>query len=324
VPVARWFFLTPRGSDVRRGRVDLFLAGLIFFPLTLIRLIWKIAREKPDVVNLHFVGAPALFVLIARWLIRFRFIVSLHGDDVDGLSRGTRFDRWVFRQTLRRADGVTACSGYLLNQAQTIEPTIANKARVIYNGIDLPTGDLPRATMGGILAVGRLELSKGFDVLIRAMAELQKKGCRARLTLIGDGSERASLENMAIATRLANVEFRGQESQVLVYRAIETSRLVVIPSRRDSFGLVALETMALGKPIVATRVGGLPKVLQNADALFVAPDDPVSLACAIEAAMTKLEREPNWGARNRELAARFSLEEMVTGYLHLYLDEKAQ
>ena len=99
IRVIRWHFILPRCRHLRRGRLDLFLAGLFYFPFTLTRLVRKIAREKPDVVNLHFVGGPTFFLLIALTLMRFRFVVSLHGDDVEGLPRGTWFDRWVFRTT---------------------------------------------------------------------------------------------------------------------------------------------------------------------------------------------------------------------------------
>src|SRR5260370_6593269 len=94
VQVVRWHFLTPRLQQLLNLRFDLFLAGLVNFPLTLARLILLFRRERPDVVNLHFVGAPALFVLLARWFAAFRLVVSMHGDDVEGLSNRGRFDRW--------------------------------------------------------------------------------------------------------------------------------------------------------------------------------------------------------------------------------------
>jgi glycosyltransferase involved in cell wall biosynthesis len=76
--------------------------------------------------------------------------------------------------------------------------------------------------------------------------------------------------------------------------------------------------MALGKPVVASRVGGLPEVLEGADALLVEPDAPAELAAAIETARERLRSTPEFGARNRELAARFSTRRMTDGYLEAY------
>src|SRR5215510_10728906 len=81
VQVIRWHFLAPQLRFLRSGRVDLFLAGCFYFPVTLMRLVLLLHRERPDVVNFHFIGAPALFVLLARWFRRLRLVVSLHGDD---------------------------------------------------------------------------------------------------------------------------------------------------------------------------------------------------------------------------------------------------
>jgi glycosyltransferase involved in cell wall biosynthesis len=317
VPVTRWHFLIPHFRDVLNRRVDLFLAGLVYFPLTLTRLLREIAREKPDVVNLHFVGAPAFFLLLARALMRFRFIVTLHGDDVEGLSRGVRFDHWVFRATLRRADAVTAPSRYLLEQAQTIEPSIADKARVIYNGIELPDADGKAADGFSIVSVGRLVPKKGFDIFLCALADVNSLEAR----LIGDGPERRALVELARELEIQDrVQFCGAQSHPEVMQAMAQSEMIVVPSRQEPFGMVALEAMALGKPVVASRVGGLPEVLEGADALLVEPEDSAALADAIRAMWERLEREPTFGARNRELAARFSVARMAGQYLALYFD----
>lgn len=322
VRTQRLFFFTPCLLDLQRGRLDLFLASLFYFPTTLMRLLWRIARDKPDVVNLHFVGAPALFLLIAHTLLRFRFVVSLHGDDVEGLPHRTWFDRWVFRATLRRADAVTACSHYLLSRAEDVEPVIARKARVIYNGTDLPDDAFASRTSilgSGVLGVGRLVPSKGWDVLLRAWSERQGAINHRCLSIIGDGPERDTLMSLSRALGLGQqVEFRGAQGHVDVMKEIGRSALVVIPSRQETFGLVALEAMASGKPVVATRVGGLPEVLEGADALLVEPDNPVALAEAITSMLARIEREPQFGAHNREVAARFSTARMAQQFIACY------
>ncbi len=321
VSVQRLVFLIPRLHYLRNGRLLLFFASFIWFPLTLVRLLWQIANEQPQVVNLHFVGAPAIFLLLIRNILRFRFVVSLHGDDVEGLARGNRFDRWIFRATLRQADVVTACSRYLLDQAEVIEPSIRRKAQVIHNGMEIfPLAPIDQAR-DVILAVGRMVYKKGFDVLLRAFAQCRNIGTATRLTLIGDGPERNRLESLARDLGLEHrVEFAGLQNQDQVRDAMQASRLVVIPSRQEPFGMVALEAMAVGKPVVATRAGGLPEILKEADALLVEPDQPHMLAMAIENMWQRLNDNTALGSRNREIASHFSVERMVDQYAATYID----
>lgn len=320
IPVTRWHFLVPRLRDVRQGRLALFFASWFYFPATLARLIWKIVRDQPQVVNLHFVGAPSVFILVARSLLHFRLVISLHGDDVEGFARQNWIDRWIFRAALARADVVTACSAYLLKQARYIAPEIESKSQVIYNGIAEFSFPQASGSGGGLVAVGRLVSKKGFDIFLCALAELSNDCAR----LIGDGPERAALERLAHELGIQDrVEFTGAQTHEEVIRSMRNSQLIVIPSRQEPFGLVALEALALGKPIVAARVGGLPEILDGGDEQLVEPENPSALAQAIREVQKHIAQDPHWGARNSALAARFSLREMVDQYARLYSGESA-
>lgn len=316
VPVIRWHFLTPRWQQLLNLRLDLFLAGLLYLPLTLARLVFLLRRERPDVVNLHFVGAPGLFVLLARWFRSFRLVVSVHGNDVEGLPGRGRFDHWVFRSLLRRADAVTACSRYLLGRAIAFEPLMAPKGRAIHNGIEPIKGIAGSGKRTTIFAAGRMIPNKGFDVLLMAYAKCKK---RSSLTLIGDGPERQKLERLARSLGLnGEIRISDAPNRAAMLEEMAAAQLVVIPSRQETFGLVAVEAMALGKPVVATRIGGLPEVLAGADALLVEPESPAELSAAIEAVLARLQKDPQFGKRNGDCAAQFSTERMTDGYLEAY------
>ncbi len=320
IPVQRWYFIFPRLEYLRRRRVDLFFAGILIFPISLILLIARIKSGKPDVVNLHFAGALSLFLLIAHWVLDFQLIVSLHGDDVEGLTRRTRFDRWMFGAILRRADAVTACSHYLLDRAKEFEPSITPKAHVVYNGIGI-LKTVPSNLSERILAVGRMVNKKGFDLLVNALGILNN----LRAQLIGDGPERGTLEQLARELGLQNrITFSGVQSRDEIMRAMAEARVIVIPSRQEPFGMVALEAMSAGKPIVAARVGGLPEILSGADALFFEPDDVSSLVETLERALNVLAHNPKFGERNRERILRFSMDHMIAGYTTVYSSILAQ
>jgi glycosyltransferase involved in cell wall biosynthesis len=315
IPVRRWHFLAPEFRYLKNLRFDLFLAGLFYFPTTLARMILLLRRGRPDVVNLHFAGAPSLFVLFARWLLRFRLVVSLHGDDVEGLPGRSSFERSILRGLLRKADVVTACSEYLLNEAIKFEPELRAKGRTVHNGIEPLSLAGHAGQKSCVIAAGRMFPKKGFDVLLRAQANTKN---RRQVTLIGDGPERESLEHLAGSLGLNEIRFSGQKDREGVLAEMAGADLVVIPSRSEPFGMVALEAMALGKPVVASRVGGLPEILKGADALLVEPDEPNTLAIAIDTVLEKVKDNTGFGTRNREWATRFSARRMVDGYVRAY------
>jgi len=319
VPVHRWLFLLPHLGYLRAGRFDLFVAGLVLGPVTLVRLLNRLWRERPTAVNLHFLGSAAPFLLVAHALLRFRLVVSLHGEDVEGLFGRSTFDRWIFRVTLRRAQAVSACSAALLRVALALEPTIAAKASVIHNAVVVPLTPVAEPIPGRLLAVGRLVPKKGFDVLLRALPLLRETWPQAHLVLIGGGPEAARLQTLAADLHLADrVEFTGVQPPEAVRRAMGLSQAVVIPSRREPFGLVALEALAAGRPVVATRVGGLPEVLAGAEAILVPPDSSEALAQGLSDLQAGVWTAPTCGARNRKIAAQFSVERMATAYSALY------
>lgn len=187
---------------------------------------------------------------------------------------------------------------------------------MIYNGMDQP-GEAPApAHRESIVAAGRMVPKKGFDVLLRAFAGGEQ---RSTLTLIGDGPEREKLERLAQELGLnGEIRFSGGKDHSQTLEEMKLASMVVIPSLQEPFGLVALEAMALGKPIVASRVGGLPEVLEGADALLVQAGDPVELAAAIKDTGKRLRDQPDLGIRNRELSKRFSIGRMIDGYLKTY------
>src|SRR5205807_893383 len=126
-------------------------------------------------------------------------------------------------------------------------------------------------------AIGRLEHQKGFDVLIRALASVDD----ARLVVMGDGSERASLEQLArdvgVADRVVWTGWRDDARRY--FAAVE---VVALPSRFEGFPLTLLEALLARAAVVATDVGSIAEVVRNGDTgLLVPPDDPAALAVAI-------------------------------------------
>jgi glycogen synthase len=266
VPVSRWPFLGSCGEALRSGRVDLALASLCCNPATAARLKRLLASFQPDVVNLHFPEPRMASLMQVRRGFPFRLVVSLHGDDVERWFPAIppRAGRELVRELLRSADAVTACSQYLLNRAIDLEPSISAKTTVIHNGVD-GSRFLEREEhlhpRPYIFAYGRHTHKKGFDLLLKSFAGLAAQFPEVDLVIAGAGEETSRLGNLRAGLGLQDrVIFYGRAEPDEVVRLLNGCRLVVIPSREEPFGIVAVEALLSGRPVVATRVGGLPEV----------------------------------------------------------------
>lgn len=267
VSVKRWQFLWPSWQDLRRGRLDLFLASLYYGPSVRVRLRRLLASFRPDVVNIHFPDGQIPFLLGLRDRFGFRLVVSLHGHDVERFTLNTDggLDSRELRALLREADAVTACSRYLLESAGSLEPSVNGKGAVLYNGIDPERFQDTTPYLHGrpyLFAMGRLTYTKGFDLLLEALSRPEVSAYGVDLILAGEGEDRPALEEQARRLGLeGRVHFHGRASQEEVVRLLNGCRLLVVPSRVEPFGIVALEGLAAGKRVLATRVGGMNEFL---------------------------------------------------------------
>jgi glycogen synthase len=271
VSVERWQFLAPMWHDVLAGRPDLFVAGFYHYPKVLGRLGHLLRTFRPDVVNIHFPDSQIPFLLPLCRARAFRLVMSLHGNEVmrytggEGISTVPEHLGRGLKALMCEADAVTACSPDLLAAAARLEPSVAGKGVAIYNGID-PERFVDKTPYVHrrpyILAYGRLTRKKGFDLLLEAYARLGPEAASTDLLLAGDGEESAPLESLTRRLGLIDrLHFLGQVDPANVVRLLNGCLFLAVPSRAEPFGIVALEGLAAGKPVVATRVGGMGQFL---------------------------------------------------------------
>jgi glycosyltransferase involved in cell wall biosynthesis len=174
-----------------------------------------------------------------------------------------------------------------------------DRLRVVANGLDVAcfarraageraaaAAELAGSGAGPwIVAVGRLARQKGFDLLIDALARGGGRLTSARLALVGEGAERARLEQRAAASGLgARVRFLGDRRDAAGFLA--AADLVALPSRREGLPYVALEALALGRPLVAAAAGGLAELLGADEVGWCVPvEDVAALSAALRAAL---------------------------------------
>ena len=208
------------------------------------------------------------------------------------------------------ADRIVAVSG-AVKAALIASGADPDRIRVIPGGVDLrPYEGLPALAGGVVGALGRLEREKGFDLLLQAMAQLAGEARPPRLILGGDGSQREALAQQAREAGLP-VEMAGFVSDVPAF--LGQTGLFALSSRSEGLGLVLVEAMAAGRPVVATRVGGVPEVVVDGETgLLVEPGDVDALAAAIRRLLADPALAQRMGAAGRErVRALFSAERMA-------------
>ena len=171
------------------------------------------------------------------------------------------------------------------------------------------------------MCLGRLVAEKGFDLALTAFATIRDRFPGLHLIIAGDGSERERLQQQVIRLELANsVEFAGRVPPETAAHLIDQSTLVVIPSRLEGFGLVGLEAAWMARPVVATRVGGLPEVVVHEQTgLLVENENRHALAEAIALLLDNPEIATRLGRAARYRAEEvFGWERHVNAYNVLY------
>jgi glycosyltransferase involved in cell wall biosynthesis len=273
-----WEVLAYRGGGhggLRSPWHALLLPGLVIGMA--IALVGEVRRLRPDVIHAHWL-LPSGMVAVAIPRRKARVVITLHGSDIALVANPVA--RQVGRLVARRADAVLAVSESLAGQAATLLGL--GPDRIAVGRISLPDHLRPTALPGGerrLLAAGRASAEKGFDVLLRALARPEAGDWR--LTLVTAGPEAANLARLAepLGDRVTIQPLLPQQE---LMNLVAQHHAVVVPSRREGLGMFALEAIALGRPVIASTVGGLPEVVTDgADGVLVTPDDPAALAAAL-------------------------------------------
>ncbi len=291
IEVRRFVFRTPEGNPRR-------VAGAAATnPAILAGLVDALRRDRCQLIHIQCVSSAAWFAVQAARLLHLPLVATLQGEltmDADHIFERSPSARHALRRVLAQARAVTACSAATLAEAEAwYGHDLGRRARVIHNGVrvaDFADVVPHHEDEPYVFALGRHVPQKGFDTLLEAMARLGAPGPEPagprprRLLLAGDGPERPALEARARALGLADrVRFLGVTDRPTTAALFAGADLFVLPSRHEPFGIVSLEAMAAGTPVVATRVGGVAEIVADGTTgLLVAPEDPIALARAIE------------------------------------------
>jgi len=305
------------------------LKYFIKLPWILKRLSNIVSRYKVQVVNLHFPGLAGLsFVLLKRMgLFDGILVLSFHGLDVSGLASRDPIARVLWRILLAGSDIIVACSDNLAAKIVHLAPSTQPKVRTIQNGIDPVTiaseleGTASFDCSGPyILNVGKFEHKKGQDVLIKAFGIIAEEFPKLRLVLVGaDGPALEEIrllvqqQSDAISERV-KIIVDANHSTVMQY--MSNAVIFILPSREEPFGIVLLEAGISETAVIASRVGGIPEVIEDGvTGLMIDPDDPDVLAATIRHVLSNDDLRDTLASRHMQrVLERFSWKNSAEEY----------
>ena len=266
-------------------------AFTLMFPLTLMRLSGLLRRLRIDVVNVHFPGGSGVYFAALRRLGLVRLVTSIHGADL--LPNGARPSTMLpgISALLEASDALVSPSDSYRNAVREAWPELTRPMRTIPNGIDPDelgyVAGTPDTTEEPPFVFSILQMVhyKGVDILIRAFAALCADYPSLTLQLASDGPQREDYERLAASLGVADrIRFLGFLQRPAVSAKLRACTLFVLPSRTnsESFGIAAAEAMAVDRATIASRIGGLPELIEDGvSGLLVPPGDVEALSAAM-------------------------------------------
>ena len=307
--------------------------GLRFGTIEQVR---RLLRElKPHVVHSHQISALLYAGPAAR---RERVPVVVHTEHINNVAKHTSLNRRVRTRLLwglagSFADHVCCVSDDVASAVRAYRTIPGRKVSVVFNGIDTAafdsTGDCDalRRSLGippgvpVIGTVGRLNEVKRQDLLIRGFAKIARRDPEPHLLLVGDGPELKSLQGMAAALGLASrVHFAGYQARPEHF--LHVMDIFALTSRLEGMPLVVLEAWAAGRPVIASSVGGVPKLITHGQTgLLFDSGDEAALTEAILRLLACPDDARRLGEAGREcVRSRFDLKVMAGTYDRHYRD----
>lgn len=291
----------------------------IFYLVEAMVLAHHLMRRGVTRLHNHFAMASSSVAMLASELSGIPYSFTLHGP-ADFLE--TR--RWRLDEKIARAGFVACISHFSRSQGMLFsDPAHWSRLHIVHCGVvpERYGRDPARPAGRHVLFVGRLAAAKGVPILLEAFARLHARFADARLTLIGDGPDRTHLETRAAELGLGGaVTFTGYRNQDEVADHLAQGDLFALPSFAEGVPVVLMEAMASGLPVLATRIAGIPELVEDglsgrivapgdadafSDAMIALLDDPAQARALGQAGRARIAQDFDVRSEAGKLAALF-------------------
>ena len=256
-----------------------------------------VRQHRPDCVVASY--AAVNIMMLVGWLTRVPQRVAWYHTLSSQINLDDQMPRWRLKLLRLRKKLVYHFSTHIVPVSQAAREDVqlvygepSQKLQVFHNAVaDAPASAGGNGTvrrLNHIVCIARLFPSKGQDVLIRAVALLQDKHPELRIEFIGDGPARDTYTQLARDLGVtARCVFTGNLAHDEVRRRMRSATATILPSRSDNCPLVTIESLAVGTPVIGSRVGGIPEVVRDGiDGFLVPADDPQALAAKVYLVLT--------------------------------------
>ena len=283
------------------------------------QFVWALVWWHPQLIYVH-IGSnaslyrKAVFITLAR-ACRQTILTHFHAGDFDHYyNRQARLGQWWIRRGLRQSHKLIAVSQASARRLHELLP--AAQVAVIHNGIDTAAfahGHPPQASFVRLLFVGAMGKLKGERDLLQAVRSLLARNVSLRLSLLGHGAE--TIEALCRQFHLqSRVEQLGPVPHHERYAFFRRADIFVLPSYGEGMPMAVLEAMAAGLPVIATRVGGIPELIDDGvEGFLIEPGDVRALADRIALLVTDEPLRQQMSARARAKAQQFDQSVMISG-----------
>lgn len=272
---------------------------------------------EPEVIHSHLFHASAMVASLRREGRAVRVMTHHHGDIYQ--LQGSKWKRWVDRIVPTRFDTVVGVSAAVSDFLRNSYGLPTSQVVTIRNGWEgAPRSDVGKAGAPTIISIGNLRPEKGHETLLRAFVLVRRMVPDARLLIVGEGSERGSLE--ALRTQLG----LGPEVQLLgttedIWPLLASSHVFALPSIVEQLGISAMEAMAAGLPVVASDVGGVSEIVSHGvTGLLVPPRNERALSSGLLELLLDPGSAEAMGDRAQESVRDMTMEKMSAEYMALY------
>ena len=262
IKIFRYFFFHTPFNYIRNHRLDLFFAWLIMKPVTLFKLLIHFFRTRPDVVNLHFPDQQLFECYLLKLMFRFKLIISLHGDEVERMDDLNKKSLrcYFYNKLFYSAEFITGCSQYLLNEFQKIFPQKdSEKCFTVHNGVGklYLNQNIKEKKYNHIFTAARFVPKKGLKLIFEAFQQ------DTDFALLIAGGNENELESLKLEIK-NGISLLGELNPADVAKQLAATKITVIPSITEPYGIIVAEAICCGSPVVATNVGGIPELLELA------------------------------------------------------------
>jgi glycosyltransferase involved in cell wall biosynthesis len=288
---------------------------------------------RPDIIHANHVWVAAY----VAYQTGLPYVITCHGTDLMGFRQGPRY-RQMALTAGAEAHRIIAISRQVAADALQTYGLPEGKVHVIWNGFDAQCFKmLPGLSKQEVLAeygltgadkplisfVGKFAHFKGVDVLLRAAATYERVLPGVQTLLTGHGELWDEMHALRDDLQLQGVHFLGHQPQCQVARLYNAADVSVVPSRAEPFGLVAMEALACGTPVVATDEGGLPDFIDERVGVLVPVDDSQSLSAAVISEIENVAKQRKGAFASRYALANFTWTSQVAKMIDLYTDALA-